>query len=113
MTVFSSCTCCIGRRQFLATGLAAAAALPMRRARAQTPATPKASARRIDVHHHFLPPQYMKEEHERISGFTHDSVSSDRLLSWSPSQSIDIMDQNGIATAIASVRPMTPYLDTL
>jgi predicted TIM-barrel fold metal-dependent hydrolase len=101
MTLFSGCTRCIGRRQFLAGGLAATAALPARRARAQAPAV-KPAARRVDVHHHFLPPQYMKEEHERIN-FGHDSVSVDRLLSWSPKLSLEIMDQNGIETAIVSI----------
>jgi 6-methylsalicylate decarboxylase len=101
MALFSSCDCCIGRRQFLVGGLAAAAALPVRRALAQAPAV-KPTARRIDVHHHFLPPQYMKEEHERIN-FGHDSVSVDKLLSWSPKQSLEIMDQNGIETAIVSI----------
>jgi 6-methylsalicylate decarboxylase len=100
MPLFSSCDCCIGRRQFLAGSLAAAAALPARRVFAQA-ATLK-RARRIDVHHHFLPPQYMKEEHERIN-FGHDAVPLDKLLSWSPQQSLEIMDQNGIESAIASV----------
>jgi predicted TIM-barrel fold metal-dependent hydrolase len=100
MALFSSCDCCIGRRQFLAGGLAAAAALPVQRALAQAPAVKR--GRRIDVHHHFLPPQYMKEEHERIN-FGHDSVSVDKLLSWSPKQSLEIMDQNGIETAIVSI----------
>ena len=100
MALFS-CGCCMGRRQFLAGGLAAATTLPARRAFAQAPAV-KPAAKRIDVHHHFLPPQYMKEEHERIN-FGHDSVSANQLLAWSPSQSIEIMDRNGIATAIASI----------
>jgi len=100
MALFSSCDCCIGRRQFLARGLAAVAALSARRASAQAPAAKP--DRRVDVHHHFLPPQYMKEEHERIS-FGHDAVPLDKLLSWSPKQSLEIMDQNGIETAIASI----------
>ena len=100
MALFS-CGCCMGRRQFLAGGLAAATALPARRVFAQSPAV-KPADKRIDVHHHFLPPQYMKEEHERIN-FGHDSVATNQLLSWTPSQSIEIMDRNGIATAIASI----------
>lgn len=104
MALFSGCTCCIGRRGFLLGGLAAAAtslAAPAIRAQSQAPAIKKPGTR-IDVHHHFLPPQYMKEEHERIN-FGHDSVSANQLLAWSPSQSIEIMDRNGIATAIASI----------
>jgi predicted TIM-barrel fold metal-dependent hydrolase len=97
---FDACTCCLDRRRFMAGGLAAAAALSTRTATAQD-AGAKAP-RRIDVHHHFLPPQYMKEEHERIN-FGHDSVPTNQLLAWSPSQSLDIMDKNGIATAIVSI----------
>jgi 6-methylsalicylate decarboxylase len=106
MPLFSSCTCCIGRRQFLAGSLAAAAAFPARRAFAQAPAVKR--GRRIDVHHHFLPPQYIKEEHERTN-FGHGSVSANQLLSWTPSQSLEVMDQNGIATAIVSVSTPGPW----
>ncbi len=112
MSLFSTpCGCCIGRRQFLATGLAAAAALPAflpaRRTLAQA-AEPKPAARRIDVHHHFLPPAYIKEEHERIN-FGHGSVSANQLLSWSPTQSLELMDKNGIATAFVSVSTPGPW----
>jgi predicted TIM-barrel fold metal-dependent hydrolase len=102
----SWCVCCLGRREFIATGLAAAAALSARRAFAQAPAVKP--ARRIDVHHHFLPPQYIKEEHERVN-FGHGAVSTNQLLSWSPSQSLEAMDQNGIATAIVSVSTPGPW----
>jgi len=108
MSLFSACSCCIGRRQFLASGLAAVAALPARRASAQAPAEQKRPARRIDVHHHFLPPQYMKEEHERLN-FAHGAVSTNQLLSWTPSQSLQAMDANGIATAIVSVSTPGPW----
>ena len=106
MTLFSGCTHCIGRRQFLVGGLAAAAALPAGRTFAQAPAVKR--ARRIDVHHHFLPPQYIKEEHERTN-FGHGSVSANQLLSWTPGQSLEVMDQNGIATAIVSVSTPGPW----
>src|SRR5262249_47014076 len=74
---------------------------PAPNAPAPKAAPPKAPARRIDLHHHFLPPQYMKEEHERIN-FGH-SVPPGAMLSWSPSQSLEVMDQHGIATAIVSI----------
>jgi len=112
MALFSGCTCCIGRRGLLLGGLAATAAgLAGHRAFAQTPMAPavkKQAATRIDVHHHFLPPEYMKEEHERIS-FKHGAVSADKLLSWTPRQSLDVMDANGIATAIVSVTTPGPW----
>jgi predicted TIM-barrel fold metal-dependent hydrolase len=108
MTVFSGCNCCIGRRGFLAAGLAAAAALSTRRAVAQAPAAKPANAKRIDVHHHLLPPQYIKEEHERLN-FKHGAVSADQLLSWTPKLSLDAMDASGIATAIVSVSTPGPW----
>jgi 6-methylsalicylate decarboxylase len=107
MPRFSSCACCMPRRRFLAASLAASAALAAPRAFAYGPPVKK-SADRIDVHHHFLPPQYMKEEHERIS-FTHGAVSTNALLSWTPSQSLEAMDQSGIATAIVSVSTPGPW----
>jgi len=106
MALFS-CGCCMGRRQFLAGGLAAATTLPARRVFAQAPAA-KPTAKRIDVHHHFLPPQYIKEEHERTN-FGHGSVSANQLLSWTTNQSLEVMDQNGIATAIVSVSTPGPW----
>jgi predicted TIM-barrel fold metal-dependent hydrolase len=83
----------------------------MRRGFAQTampaPAV-KPTGDRIDVHHHFLPPEYIKEEHERIN-FKHGAVSADKLLSWSPSQSLEAMDASGIETAIVSVSTPGPW----
>jgi predicted TIM-barrel fold metal-dependent hydrolase len=113
MALFSGCNCCVGRRQFLAGGLAVlgAAALRSSRASAQTPMAPaikKAPSTRIDVHHHFLPPEYMKEEHARIN-FKHGAVPTDKLLSWTPQQSLDVMDENGIATAVVSVTTPGPW----
>ena len=112
MALFAGCTCCIGRRQLLAGGIAAlgAAALGPRRAAAQAPAAPaiKRAGHRIDVHHHFLPPQYMKEEHARIN-FKHGAVPTEKLLSWTPQQSLDVMDENGIATAVVSVTTPGPW----
>ena len=50
----------------------------------------------------------MKEEHERIS-FNHGAVSANQMLSWTPQQSLEVMDQNGIATAIVSVTTPGPW----
>src|SRR5579863_9716 len=111
MALFSGCTCCIGRRGFLLGGLAAAATgLAAPAVRAQSPMAPaiKKPGTRVDVHHHFLPPAYMKEEHERIS-FKHGGVSTDRLLSWKPEFSLEAMDGNGVETAIVSVSTPGPW----
>ena len=51
---------------------------------------------RIDVHHHLLPPFYVKIMQP-------DIIASGRpLQAWSPEMSLDIMDKNGISTAILS-----------
>jgi predicted TIM-barrel fold metal-dependent hydrolase len=59
--------------------------------------------RRIDMHHHFLPRAYMKEEQERNAAYKHSSASPERLLSWTPEQAIEMMDEQCIACAIGSV----------
>jgi 6-methylsalicylate decarboxylase len=66
-------------------------------------AQPEGAARpaRIDVHHHFLPQHYMAEEHER-SGPGHN-LTGNALLKWTPQQSLEVMDRNGIAIAVASI----------
>ena len=89
----SSCVCCLSRRRFLAV-FAAAAISPTAAVSAQAPTGSPAAAKRIDVHHHFLPPQYMKEEHERIS-FGHGGVSARQMLSWTPSQSLALWIRTG------------------
>jgi 6-methylsalicylate decarboxylase len=90
------------RRHFLtaATALGAAALAP-----ASGLAAPRAGkvTHRVDIHHHFLPQPYMHEEHERIAGFSHGAMSSDRLLNWTPEQALEVMDQNGIELAIGSI----------
>jgi predicted TIM-barrel fold metal-dependent hydrolase len=53
---------------------------------------------RIDLHHHFLPQDYMRAEHERSSA-THGNTD---LFSWTPEKSIAEMDKAGIAFAFAS-----------
>jgi 6-methylsalicylate decarboxylase len=53
---------------------------------------------RIDLHHHFLPQAYMREEHERSSA-THGNTD---ILSWTPEKSIAEMDKAGVAFAFAS-----------
>src|SRR5215831_19466009 len=97
----TTCNCCLPRRGFL-KGLAATALASASPALAQAPAVKPAPGKRIDVHHHFLPPQYMKEEHERLN-FGHGGISASQMLAWSPSQSLEVMDQNGIATAVVSI----------
>ncbi len=54
---------------------------------------------RIDVHHHIIPPAFIEEMDKR--GL--DKVAGAPLPQWSPEQSIDLMDTNGIQIALTSL----------
>jgi predicted TIM-barrel fold metal-dependent hydrolase len=109
----SNCVCCVptfaangptlGRRNFLAGGLAAlglgAAANAGRTSAAQAQPAPRT---KIDVHHHFLPPAHK------------EALARHKLGSpkWSVQMSLDDMDKSGIATAVLSqVQPGTYWGD--
>ena len=55
-----------------------------------------AQARRIDVHHHPSPPSYLTA---RDGGDTPSPVR----FTWTVQNSIDMMDQGGVATSILSL----------
>jgi 6-methylsalicylate decarboxylase len=57
---------------------------------------------RVDVHHHFLPPKYIREEHERNASYSHNRPAS-QMAEWTPQQALEEMDKNGVQTAIASI----------
>jgi predicted TIM-barrel fold metal-dependent hydrolase len=108
---FSSCVCCepvptfagpaLNRRNLLSGGAAAAAlgfaALP---ACAQAPAAPAATAsavtkpRRIDVHHHIVPPVHAQ------ALARHKSTNP---VKWTVDMSLADMDKAGVDTAVVSV----------
>jgi predicted TIM-barrel fold metal-dependent hydrolase len=99
---FGACACCadalpastsrVSRRGFVAGGFAClgATAAPL-----AAPAIAAGTPQRIDVHHHYIPP------------FHADAIASrrdrGRPLPWSVTMSLDDMDRNGVATAIASL----------
>jgi 6-methylsalicylate decarboxylase len=107
VTLFANCSCCLpartpsaplGRRSFLAGGIAAlglgSLAAPAVRA--------QGAARKIDVHHHFLPP-----EHREF--LTKHKVPG---IKWSPEMSLADMDKSGIGTAVLSqIQPGTWFGD--
>ncbi|MDF2118308.1 amidohydrolase family protein [Roseiarcaceae bacterium H3SJ34-1] len=106
----ADCVCCpplvlgrgtrMSRRSFLASAASVPLAASVTPAFAQPKPEPQKNWR-IDVHHHFLPPKYMEEEHKRLS-FSHN-LGADTLLSWTPQKTLESMDKAGIQTAIASI----------
>jgi predicted TIM-barrel fold metal-dependent hydrolase len=70
---------------------------------AQTPVVAKTSL--IDVHHHFVPPFYLSENRDRIVAAGGGRMNP-AFLSWSPEQTLAVMDKHGIATAVLSLSPV-------
>lgn len=60
------------------------------------------SGQRIDVHHHFLPPGYIKTIEERLL-LSHGRRKSSEMTGWTPATDLDRMDNAGIARAIGSI----------
>lgn len=91
-------TCC-SRRRFMALAGAAAlsATVP---AGAQNAASGARAPHRIDVHHHFLPPKYIEIARDRILSF---APTFKHVLNWTPAESLEMMDQAGIRTAMVSL----------
>lgn len=54
---------------------------------------------RIDVHHHIVPAQYVDE----LKGIGIEVAHGAGFPKWSPAMALDVMDRNGIATAITSI----------
>src|SRR5262249_61262222 len=61
------------------------------------------TAGRIDTHHHIYPPKYLADAREQIARATH--VHFPRIAQWTPAQSLEAMDRDGIATSIVSISP--------
>jgi predicted TIM-barrel fold metal-dependent hydrolase len=93
------------RRQFLA-GLAAVGAAACSRGGESAGGAPQAGAplapppitdgRRIDVHHHFGPPAWVKALDEA-------GVLNNVWKDWHPSRAVEAMDRGGVATSISSI----------
>jgi predicted TIM-barrel fold metal-dependent hydrolase len=56
--------------------------------------------RRIDVHHHMLPPEYAAITRERILEITSGDST---VLNWTPAVTIEQMEQFGVVSAILSL----------
>jgi predicted TIM-barrel fold metal-dependent hydrolase len=95
----AGCACCVtpppfgaqslSRRHFLATGAATVAATAISAAPA-----PAQAKRRIDVHHHVLPPM----QKEKLANSR--SAATDN---WTVAKSLEDMDKAGVATSITSI----------
>jgi predicted TIM-barrel fold metal-dependent hydrolase len=107
---FPQCVCCnpasvleaapVSRRNFLsgsaaatALGFAGASSVTAPPAAAQTPAQAPAKPRRIDVHHHIVPPAQAEALARHKSG----------AAKWSVAMSLDDMDKAGTDTAVVSI----------
>jgi predicted TIM-barrel fold metal-dependent hydrolase len=86
--------CGHGRRGFLV----AAGALGVGALAGGFRAAAATQARRIDVHHHIFPPQFLKEAPPRADQFRRMPAMRD----WSLQRSIDDMDKNGIEISVLS-----------
>src|SRR6516162_11039264 len=53
----------------------------------------------IDVHHHFLPPEFVAEQREEILYFARDPA----ILDWTPARALEQLDRFGIDTAYISL----------
>ena len=58
--------------------------------------TEKKQGHRIDVHHHFLPPDY-------LTALTDAGFDTGAFPEWTPLKSLAAMDANGISAAIVSL----------
>jgi len=81
----------VDRRGFMLATLAAGTMLAQRSAVAQAPA-----ARRIDVHHHFVPPFYLQELGQNLK-------LNPTLSTWSLQKDMELLEAGGVERAIMSI----------
>jgi len=102
---FSRCVCCgpqsvfaganVSRRSVLAGGAAAIGMGLAAPSLIATPAGAQAKPRRIDVHHHIIPPVQAEALIRNRGG---------NPAKWSVSMSLEDMDKGGVATSITSIQ---------
>lgn len=90
----------LNRRHFIA-GLAASPALLSGSPGSPQQADATLRGRRIDVHHHLLPPPYVASVGDALRRQAPDFAFV--LDQWSPARSIEQMNANGVASAITSL----------
>jgi hypothetical protein len=57
----------------------------------------------IDVHHHIIPRGYVEDVGKARAYQQSGGHVPPAIAAWTPEKSIDVMEQNGIATAMTSV----------
>jgi predicted TIM-barrel fold metal-dependent hydrolase len=68
--------------------------------------------RRVDVHHHFYPPQYL-DAMKQVPGRDGSGAAFPGVSQWTTARTIEEMDKHGVTTAILSLSPPGPrMLDT-
>ena len=88
------------RRDFLAGAGAAGAGALIQRGQPAAQTRNTAPKRIIDVHHHIMPPFYIRE-HRRDQLRVGPGITA--IFEWTPQLSIERMDAAGVATAILSI----------
>lgn len=64
---------------------------------------------RVDVHHHFYPPEYLKAMGQ-VSGREGGGAAFPGVAQWTPARTVEEMDRHGVATAILSLSPPGPRM---
>ncbi len=99
------CSCCLpgghARALFAASRSAAAKSSASGGKKSKAAARP-AGPRRIDVHHHFAPPRYVKDLGAK-NLFNGSPGSARATYEWTPAMSLEDMDKGGTQTAVTSV----------
>jgi predicted TIM-barrel fold metal-dependent hydrolase len=86
------------RRDFIA-GIAAATGATMLAPGFVRPSRAAGKVKRIDMHHHFLPQDYMKAEAER----SHNEHGNSAMFSWTPAAGVEALDMAGVDFAVGSI----------
>ena len=106
---FAPCSCGspttnFNRRKFLATSLGAGLGVAGALSGCASVFSPELQPKdgMIDVHHHHIPPFYLEEYRERISGSRGGKLNP-AWLSWSPERALEAMDAAHVSTAVLSL----------
>jgi 6-methylsalicylate decarboxylase len=86
------------RRDFI-TGIAAAAGATVLAPGFIRPSLAAGKVKRVDMHHHFLPQDYMKAEAER----SHNEHGNSAMFSWTPAAGVEALDMAGVDFAVGSI----------